>query len=82
MVYTPKMATIDENTHFKPGISSGPADQIRISNELPDGLTVLQFVHYLKVTDDHVDEAEIVGDIQMNRNDLRSLSKLLQDRIG
>lgn len=76
------MATIDEGTHFKPGISSGPADQIRISDELPDGLTVLQFIHYLKVTGGHVDEAEIVGDIQMNGNDLRSLSKLLQDRIG
>jgi len=75
------MATIDEDTHFKPGLFSGPANQIRLSEESPDGTITLQFVHYLKVTDDHVDEAEIVGDIQMTDHDLRALSKLLLERI-
>ena len=75
------MATIDEDTYFKPGLFSGPADQIRISEESPDGIFTLQFVHYLKVTDDHVDDAEIVGDIQMTDHDLRVLSKLLLERL-
>jgi len=75
------MATIDENTHFKPGLFSGSVNQIRISEESPDGKTTLQFLHYLKVTHDHVDEAGIVSEIQMSDHDLRALSDLLLERI-
>lgn len=81
LVYNPIMATIDEDTVFSPGINSAPADYMRISDNSPKGKTVLQFIHYIKVTNDHVDKAEFVGALTVSDPDMHNLSTMITQRI-
>ena len=82
LVYNSLMAIIDDETSFKQGVRSGIANYMRVGETADNGKTLVQYIHYAKVTDDHVDEAEIVGDMQLSEPDLRNLTALLQDRIN
>lgn len=74
------MAVIDDNTHFQSGIQSGTSNYMRVG-ETKNGKTLVQFIEYVKLTDDHVDEAKIVGDMQLDNRDLSSLCNLLNKRL-
>jgi hypothetical protein len=75
------MAIMDENTQFEVGLYRGTADNMRISNAEPDGKTALQFVHFSKITGNHVDRAQIVGNMQIGDADLRDLSNMILQRL-
>ena len=83
LIYNLDMASVyDENTVFKSGINSGAVNYMRVGRGSHNSdITILEFVHNVKKTGDHVDEAEIVGQVQISKDDLRNQIKLLQDRL-
>lgn len=73
------MAVLDKDTKYSAG-TGGTVNNMRVQQS-PDGKTVVHFVHYKKLTGDHVDEAEIVGEIVFSEADVQSFNKLLTDHI-
>jgi len=74
------MAIIDERSVIQPGIQSGSAHFMRLGDTI-SGKTIVQFIEYVKLTGDHVDEAKIVGDLLMDHKDLTTLARLLNARL-
>ena len=74
------MAILDQNTEFIPG-TTGAVNNMRIGTA-KDGKTVVHFVHYKKITGNHVDQAELVGEVAFSEADLLRFHKLLSDHIG
>jgi hypothetical protein len=83
LVYNPDMPSVyDEDTIYRPGINTGEVNYMRLSlggNE--SGMTILEFIHNIRKTDDHVDEAEIVGSVQIHPSDMQSLINMLTERL-
>ena len=73
------MPILDENTRYSAG-TSGTVNNMRVQ-QAPDGKTVLHFVHYTKQTGDHVDEAEIIGEVVFSEADVQNFNKLLTNHI-
>ena len=73
------MAILDENTQYIPGVN-GSVDTMRLQLAA-DGKTVVHFIHYKQLTRDHVDVAEIVGEVAFGETDLKNFNKLLSDHI-
>lgn len=74
--------TYDENTEWRPGINTGEVDHIKLDLDKSDEmLTHLNFVHNIKVTDNHVDIAEIVGTVKIHKENLQDLIDMFQDRL-
>lgn len=70
LVYNESMATLDENTIYLPNSNPGAANTMQIA-ESSGGKTTVQFIYYKKVTNDHVDEAEVVGSVSFGETDLK-----------
>ena len=73
------MPILDKDTKYDTG-TGGTVNNMRIQ-QAPDGKTVLHFVHYTKVTGDHVDEAEIIGEVVFGEVDVQNFNKLLTNHI-
>lgn len=79
--YNLPMPIIDDDTVFEPGIHSGISNYMRVGETLSNGRTLVQFIEYAQITDNHVDKAKIVGETQLYDEDLKSLSNLLSGRL-
>lgn len=77
------MSTYDENTIYNSGINTGSVNYMRVGEGSHNNrITILEFIHNVKKTNDHVDEAVIVGQVQIAPGDLRNLIKLLTDQAN
>lgn len=82
LVYNPDMSTYDDDTIYRPGINTGEVNYMRLSlGASDDTMTVLEFIHNIKKTGDHVDIAEVVGTVQIHRIDLPKLVEMLTERV-
>lgn len=69
---TPHMARPDKNTVLTPGLYKGTVDFISVGDTV-SGKTPIHFLHYKKVKGDKVLGAEIVGELILSNEALKSL---------
>lgn len=78
--WRPIVASMDEQTELVAGIRSGEVNHMRVG-EATNDKALIQFLHYTKVTDNHVDQAEVVGEATMALADLQNFHKLISDYL-
>lgn len=75
LIYNPIMAILDDQTEYVSGMN-GDVNNMRVYETVGD-FTTVQFLHYKKMTDNHVDVAETVGQVRFHRTDLENFYKML-----
>jgi len=82
-MYTNIMPIVDANTKILPGIRSGHADFLMVGDVLDSNRkTLARYVQFTKVSNDHVDEAIIIGELSLHIEDLRNLVNSLKERLA